>query len=93
MLAKQSTPYQRCLLFKYTHGFNIPDFARLTTSCYMNRRLSQIQDHLNPNMAVVFDENVPDITLYTTQTPNGVKISITLEELGCARLRIVPKEE
>ncbi|KAK7531558.1 glutathione S-transferase GstA [Phyllosticta citribraziliensis] len=24
----------------------------------------------------------PDITLYTTQTPNGVKISITLEELG-----------
>lgn len=24
----------------------------------------------------------PDIHLYTTQTPNGVKISITLEELG-----------
>jgi hypothetical protein len=24
-----------------------------------------------------------DITLYTTQTPNGIKISITLEELGC----------
>jgi len=24
----------------------------------------------------------PDITLYTTQTPNGIKISITLEELG-----------
>jgi glutathione S-transferase len=23
-----------------------------------------------------------DITLYTTQTPNGIKISITLEELG-----------
>ncbi|KAK0768788.1 Glutathione S-transferase 2 [Friedmanniomyces endolithicus] len=25
----------------------------------------------------------PDIHLYTTQTPNGIKISITLEELGC----------
>jgi glutathione S-transferase len=24
----------------------------------------------------------PDIHLYTTQTPNGIKISITLEELG-----------
>lgn len=24
----------------------------------------------------------PSITLYTTQTPNGIKISITLEELG-----------
>jgi hypothetical protein len=23
-----------------------------------------------------------DINLYTTQTPNGIKISITLEELG-----------
>ncbi|KAF2834683.1 glutathione S-transferase [Patellaria atrata CBS 101060] len=27
-------------------------------------------------------EPQPDITLYTTQTPNGVKISILLEELG-----------
>jgi len=33
-------------------------------------------------MAVVFDENVPNINLYTAQTPNGIKISITLEELG-----------
>ena len=24
----------------------------------------------------------PDITLYTDQTPNGIKISIALEELG-----------
>jgi hypothetical protein len=24
----------------------------------------------------------PNIDLYTTQTPNGIKISITLEELG-----------
>jgi len=34
------------------------------------------------NMAVVFNENSPDISLYTTQTPNGIKVSITLEELG-----------
>lgn len=26
--------------------------------------------------------STPTITLYTTQTPNGIKISITLEELG-----------
>lgn len=26
--------------------------------------------------------NRPDITLYTAQTPNGIKISIALEELG-----------
>ena len=26
----------------------------------------------------------PDITLYTAQTPNGIKISIALEELGYA---------
>lgn len=28
------------------------------------------------------EQQQPDITLYTTQTPNGIKISITLEELG-----------
>ncbi|MCJ1387701.1 hypothetical protein MMC18_000544 [Xylographa bjoerkii] len=34
-------------------------------------------------MAVVFDtENVPDITLFSSGTPNGIKIPITLEELG-----------
>lgn len=27
----------------------------------------------------------PDITLYTAQTPNGIKISIALEELGYAK--------
>jgi len=27
-------------------------------------------------------QRTPDITLYTAQTPNGIKISITLEELG-----------
>ncbi|MCJ1454762.1 hypothetical protein MMC28_005115 [Mycoblastus sanguinarius] len=27
-------------------------------------------------------QKTPDINLYTTQTPNGIKISITLEELG-----------
>ena len=28
----------------------------------------------------------PDITLYTAQTPNGIKISIALEELGYVNL-------
>ncbi|KAL8816420.1 MAG: hypothetical protein Q9223_004560 [Gallowayella weberi] len=33
-------------------------------------------------MAIVSSSKTPDITLYTGQTPNGIKISITLEELG-----------
>ncbi|KAG0652235.1 Glutathione S-transferase gedE [Hyphodiscus hymeniophilus] len=41
----------------------------------MTKRLSQLSNHIN--MA-----SRPDIHLYTTQTPNGIKISITLEELG-----------
>lgn len=32
--------------------------------------------------------NQPDITLYTAQTPNGIKISIALEELGCVSFYI-----
>lgn len=52
----------------------------------MSSRVNQISHHLDSKMAVVFNENVPDITLYTTQTPNGIKISITLEELGYSRL-------
>ncbi|MCJ1389417.1 hypothetical protein MMC18_002274 [Xylographa bjoerkii] len=35
-------------------------------------------------MAVVFDQNFPEITLYTAQSPDGIKISITLEMLGLA---------
>lgn len=83
----------RCLLLKNSLDSIFLLFAGATVSGFMSSRLTQIQDHLTPNMAVVFDENVPDINLYTTQTPNGIKISITLEELGCARLRIILKEK
>jgi len=41
----------------------------------MTTRLSQLSNQIS--MA-----SHPDIHLYTTQTPNGIKISITLEELG-----------
>ena len=41
----------------------------------MSRRISQISNQIT--MA-----SRPNIHLYTTQTPNGIKISITLEELG-----------
>jgi len=41
----------------------------------MTARVSQLSNQLK--MA-----SRPDIHLYTTQTPNGIKISITLEELG-----------
>ena len=44
--------------------------------------LRQLGDHYIPAMAVVASPKTPDITLYTAQTPNGIKVSITLEELG-----------
>lgn len=44
----------------------------------MTTRLTQLSSQL-PTMA---SPTRPDIHLYTTQTPNGIKISITLEELG-----------
>jgi hypothetical protein len=39
--------------------------------------------------ATMASSKTPDIDLYTTQTPNGIKISIALEELGC-ELMIFP---
>ena len=45
----------------------------------MTTRVTQLSSHLS-NMAA--STSRPDIHLYTTQTPNGIKISITLEELG-----------
>lgn len=53
----------------------------------MTHRLVQLTSHVpkiasTSKMAVVFDEKTPDINLYTAGTPNGIKISITLEELG-----------
>ena len=45
-------------------------------------RVRQLGNHVIPTMAVVSSPKTPDITLYTGQTPNGIKISITLEELG-----------
>lgn len=41
----------------------------------MSSRISQLTSHLNMSTKT-------NIHLYTTQTPNGVKVSITLEELG-----------
>jgi glutathione S-transferase len=41
----------------------------------MTSRVSQVSSHFTMSSR-------PDIHLYTSQTPNGIKISITLEELG-----------
>lgn len=48
----------------------------------MLNRLNQLNKHIPTKMAVVHNKKTPDINLYTTQTPNGIKISIALEELG-----------
>jgi len=55
----------------------------------LNLIKSQVKQPLNSNIHLVTQSpsiikmaNTPDIELFTTQTPNGIKISITLEELG-----------
>jgi glutathione S-transferase len=45
----------------------------------MTTRLTHLASHLTKSTMAA---SRPDIHLYTTQTPNGIKISITLEELG-----------
>lgn len=46
-------------------------------------RVSQVAKQLSTMSS---NKKTPDINLYTTQTPNGIKISITLEELGLGLL-------
>ena len=46
----------------------------------MLHRLSLIQNQVFNKMAVASEAQKPDINLYTAQTPNGIKISMTLEE-------------
>lgn len=46
----------------------------------MLSRVSQLSEQFPITMSST--EKTPSINLYTTQTPNGIKISITLEELG-----------
>ena len=48
----------------------------------MTNRLTQLTHQIPPTMSSDSSPKRPDIHLYTTQTPNGIKISITLEELG-----------
>lgn len=62
-------------LFCPSFPFPIPP----QTSSYMLSRVSRLAKQLNIMSST---KKAPDINLYTTQTPNGIKISITLEELG-----------
>jgi hypothetical protein len=52
-------------------------------------RLSQVANHLLTSLTPKMAPKNPDITLYTTQTPNGIKISIALEELGSGLLSLL----
>jgi hypothetical protein len=63
--------YKGCL-FNFCH-FNLFQHQQLPSSSHLRRLFSSS----SPIMS-----NRPDITLYTAQTPNGIKISIALEELG-----------
>jgi glutathione S-transferase len=48
----------------------------------MNNRLSQQLSHISTSNPLSNMAAQPNITLYTDSTPNGIKISIALEELG-----------
>lgn len=50
----------------------------------MLSRLAKQAQHLTslPYKNLTMAAKRPNITLYTAQTPNGIKISIALEELG-----------
>ena len=52
------------------------------------QRLKQQTNYLTPAAAMT-DIKRPDITLYTDSTPNGIKISIALEELGLVRINFL----
>ena len=45
-------------------------------------RLTQHLQILSASQPGTMADKRPDVTLYTAQTPNGIKISIALEELG-----------
>ena len=70
------------IYFLYIHSFPTSGLIFKVFS-YMLSRVSQLARQLN----IMSPTNkTPDINLYTTQTPNGIKIAITLEELGFASL-------
>jgi hypothetical protein len=48
---------------------------------YLDILFGYLSKFLNPSYYSI-NMSQPNITLYTTQTPNGIKISIALEELG-----------
>jgi hypothetical protein len=50
-------------------------------------RLTQHLQILSASQLGSMADRKPDITLYTAQTPNGIKISIALEELGLVSKR------
>lgn len=55
-------------------------FARLSAHCISTRLNHQVRHAVTA--ATMSDSQRPNITLYTDATPNGIKISIALEELG-----------
>jgi hypothetical protein len=50
-------------------------------------RLTQHLQILSATQLSSMADRKPEITLYTAQTPNGIKISIALEELGLVSKR------
>lgn len=64
----------------HSYGLTYSLFLNVHALRYYQPTLVLLIISLN-TLAIMASQN-SDITLYTTQTPNGIKISITLEELG-----------
>ena len=62
------------IFFLHFFSFSLRVFSRMLS------RVSQLTKQFTTTMSST--DKTPNINLYTTQTPNGIKISITLEELG-----------
>ena len=73
-----------CLHLNYSQRYSMLIHRQILSS-----RLSQSLNHCCAQTRPFFNmasKKTPNITLYTAQTPNGIKISMALEELGLVHL-------
>jgi len=76
--APHYTPLSSSQLFD--HKAPLRQLSSYIATNYSNSLLVSVSTYSYGSIAKMSQQS--DINLYTTQTPNGIKVSITLEELG-----------
>lgn len=76
----------------YTYIETPMRIQRQLFSFRLAQNLSHFAAQSRPLSTMSSKTKTPDITLYTAQTPNGVKISMALEELGLVSLFATPSK-